>query len=862
MQQRADLIKLYVDGGIINIKDIKNHYNSFGLGGDLLKAGASFIPGVGTVIDGIDLIKDPSWKNAGYFVGSLASDVLGLTAIKGLAKTAKTLKAIETIATAEKASTASKYAKLASKKGSIDKLNNVRKSAKAAGDRGRAYYDNLVANRKLLEAKVAADNAEAKFKLATGVNVFYDSISQGVQTLNPYLQYDNKEQLNKFENGGNTNNSIEDNTESKSRPLKTLFNKTRENKALGVVAPIIAMQQMLLEAKEERQSNEELAKELGIDYNGEIFKVPDDLAERDFVTRANEQIKTKTDAELKNELKSKSYDDLINIQSSLASEGYYDITLQKGKSKQASEIQRRLVKEGLLTQKDVDGDIGKQTITALQTMLVKKGYLPEFTDDGRENIDGFLGKRTQEAFKLYNRDYNIDGELGSRTINAYLEKENRKQKGFNTHVSAEGMQDQCAAWVSKKFDTVTGKSKQNGVYGNAWQMLKNVEDAGGQMLFNLYEDAAFSNMKSGNQIKNTVDKLVKTKNFDYSQLQAGDVVGIHNPSSLHYDDVLKEGTTYNTHVGIIADVQNGIPIVEHNIGGKVRRERIDKLTGSLRGKPTVTVASRPKQGESLKGVLSFDNIKSDLKLPTTPNEEMQEYMNSLASSKSTFKQIYPSVDMDFIEKAAVAIIKRETNFMEDKQSDVRKGSAGIKSAATANLRSLIHAIEGTPEESKSQDLTKMKYSSLGSQYRAAIGLTDPEQLSNDPTITGRAVMLLLSKNYDYFKRLAKENPSLKLTEEDIRNATILSYNRGIGSTSTLGFNKDGSPNFEEIKYLREKSKVDAKEKDISATNLKYLSKLGDSAGIFGNWLYDNYGEEHTPYVAAANKILQKLNENN
>lgn len=185
----------------------ESRVNKFGPGGDLLKAGASFIPIVGTVIDGIDLIKDPSWENAGYFAGSLASDVLGLTAIKGLAKTTKVLKAAKALAETEKAATAAKYVKLASKAESINKLNNAKKSARAAGSRGRAYYNDLVANRKLLEAKVAADNAEAKFKLASGVNLFYDATSQGVQTLEPYVEYYNGGEINKFGTGGDTENN-------------------------------------------------------------------------------------------------------------------------------------------------------------------------------------------------------------------------------------------------------------------------------------------------------------------------------------------------------------------------------------------------------------------------------------------------------------------------------------------------------------------------------------------------------------------------------------------------------------------------------------------------------------------------------
>lgn len=202
MKDRAALIDIYVKSGIIDLGEIRKDYNSFGPGGDLLKAGASFIPVVGTVIDGIDLIKDPSWENAAYFAGSLASDVLGLTAIKGLAKTSKALKATKALAETEKAAAAAKYAKLASKTEAIDKLNNAKKSARAAGQRGRAYYDDLVAKRKLQEAKVAAGKAEAQFKLASGVNLFYDTTSQGIQTLEPYVQHYNGGKLNKFATGG------------------------------------------------------------------------------------------------------------------------------------------------------------------------------------------------------------------------------------------------------------------------------------------------------------------------------------------------------------------------------------------------------------------------------------------------------------------------------------------------------------------------------------------------------------------------------------------------------------------------------------------------------------------------------------
>lgn len=589
--------------------------------------------------------------------------------------------------------------------------------------------------------------------------------------------------------------------------------------------------------------------------NGPKYSVPKGNAENVFVRKANEIIRDKTESDLRKELNSKNEDEIREVQRSLANEGYFDIDLTAGKSSNAEGIQKMLVKEGYLKGSEVDGNIGSHTTEMLQKMLVDKGYLPEFTESGKSNIDGDIGKRTREAFKQFNRDFNVDGIAGEKTTAGYLAKEGKKSLGFNMKVSAEGMVDQCAAWVSKKYDSVVGMSKQNGVYGSAWNMLKNVEDSGGQMLFNAYDSPYFDNVKDASGIKRGVVEYMKSNPIDYSILEAGDVVGIHNPSSTHYGDVLKEGTTYNTHVGIVVGVENGVPIVEHNILGKVRRERIDKLTGSAFGQPTVTVASRPKKGAPLEGQLEFNDVKSKIELPSKPNEQMSEYMDSVASSKETFGKIYKDVDMDFIEKAAIAITKRETGFMTNKQSDVLKGESGIMSMAAAAARKAAHWWRGTPEEVMSQDLTKMKFASLSSQYRKAIGLETPDQLSTDPTITGRAVTLLLSKNYDYFQRLAKKHPELGLTKEDIQNATIWSYNVGLGALASLGFEGSGEYKGEarpkEIERLRAISQPGYKEKDIRATNWKHLGALGE-------YMYDNFGDPHTPYVAAANETIARL----
>lgn len=630
------------------------------------------------------------------------------------------------------------------------------------------------------------------------------------------------------------------------------------------------------------------------DSQQRTVQVPKGNPSKEFVNRVNSVVEPKTQQELLTELESKDINEVLSLQKELANAGYYDIDLNKGRSKNAVNVQNDLVEKGYLSGKDVDGIIGKQSISALQQMLVDKGYLNRIASNGKSNVDGVIGKNTREAFKRYNRDLNVNGVIDTRTREAYLKNSN---KDFSTYVSAEGMQGKCAGWVTKKFDDVTGASKQNGVCGNAWTMMKNVEDAGGQMLFNIYENPEFSDVENAKDIKKATEKSLKNTNLDYSQLQPGDIVGIYIPSSNAYGEVLKEGTTYNTHVGIVSEIKDGVPVVEHNIGGKVRKENINNITGTRYGKAAVTVASRPKYEGKINNTLSFNpDIKSSLSIDNhTPNEHLQEYMNSLASSKETLRSIYDEseVDLDFIEKAALAITKRETGFMENKQSDVKenwnKGIREAKDAVMSHARDAAHVMRNAKEkydkgkipefnlndfkdlsgymkevfdvvtdvndEIISQDLTKMKFNSLPKAYRDAIGLTSPEQLSTDPTITGRAVSLLLAKNYEYFTRLSKKYPELGLTKEDIENAVIKSYNTGMASLYSLGFdNETGKLDKEEVEKLRRESAIGAKEKNVNATNWKYLGDIGE-------WLYDRLASPHTPYVSAARNTMSRIKSN-
>lgn len=118
-------------------------------------------------------------------------------------------------------------------------------------------------------------------------------------------------------------------------------------------------------------------------------------------------------------LKAKTKEDLIAVQQQLADAGYYDQPLQMGKSNTAFDVQDLLIKNNLLSAEERDGNIGENTIRALQTFLVNNNYLPRYTETGYDNIDGMLGNATKNAYNMYLRKSNVDGYYGDRTLNAY-----------------------------------------------------------------------------------------------------------------------------------------------------------------------------------------------------------------------------------------------------------------------------------------------------------------------------------------------------------------------------------------------------------------------------------------------------------
>lgn len=610
-------------------------------------------------------------------------------------------------------------------------------------------------------------------------------------------------------------------------------------------------------------------------------KIPTDNAETYFARQVNNivnqqhnDIYKRSDAYIEELIRKKYGDNIKRLQGELYDQGnFVDKGIRLGKNNKVGDIQKFLVSKKYLTDKDVDGILGKETITAIQKYLNYSGY-----NSGKP--DGIIGENTKAALSQYNKDFFVDGIIGPRTINAY-KKSLLNKHGFDAQFTDNDDIDDCAKFVRKRFDQAVGETRRNGVNGNAWTMIGNILDHGGQSLYNIYNNDLMREAKSPNDVAKLTKQLTSAKAPDFNQVDVGDVIGIYIPGSTHMQEAIDTGTTKNTHVGVVVSIENGTPIVEHKVGGKVRRDKINNLGGAKLGRPIVTAIVRPSISEQVEDSISINNKKSDLKIPDKwKNDQLNEYMESLSGMKQVSQSLFKYNNPDFIEKAAIGILGRETFFMNRKQSDVANDIKHPGSMIMANARKIVHKM--SPREYISGDLTKFKFNSIPENYRKAIGLVDPEQLNNDPSVAARAVYIYLSRAYDFYKRYAKINPHLGMTEEDIENATIDSYNKGIKYT---GVSK------KYIEKLRYESNPEHKVKSIASTNYSKVGKFGrmlipdnitedpvmnmniigrgfarlldaspDIAQSIANVAFDKFSKPTTAYVGAARKYMKQIKQ--
>lgn len=522
----------------------------------------------------------------------------------------------------------------------------------------------------------------------------------------------------------------------------------------------------------------------------------------------------------------------------------------------ALKVAQNIALQQVDTKLDNINKLDKNGVIELQTQLAEEGYYSELLKykskkeikriQRRLNIkvDGIVGTETKNAFTKSQ----IDGIVGRNTRGAALLK--FKNNGFP---EVEQGLDGCAQFVTSVYESQNGlTSKQNGVIGNAWEMPMNIVNKGGTMKYNLYEDPKFKNVKNVADLKQTTLKASKQNPLDYKKVQVGDIVGIYIPSSDMHKVALKDGTTKNTHIGyVVGTDKDGMPLIRHNIHTSYRTDRADAITGSRRGNAFITTVTTPKVSILNVPELLFTPKESRLEVTNKKGKigkDFQKVLNGMEGAVDIFQQMFPNIDVEKALISTVAVQQRETDMGAGRVSDLIEQP---KHKITNDIRTLARKIKGESKESKSSNQMKMKFTSLLPYERKMLGIGTPEDLE-DPYKAGVAALYQMCKNMDYFTRLQQTYPDLGITDDDIESLTMLSYNQGMSKLSNIGFRNDtNTAALGELDYIRSIAKEDARIKDISATNFKYLNSLGQ-------FIYDNFGDTFQPYIASAKEAKKRI----
>ena len=447
-----------------------------------------------------------------------------------------------------------------------------------------------------------------------------------------------------------------------------------------------------------------------------------------------------------------------------------------------------------------------EEVKKIQQDLVDKGYNIGTNKLGAPNIDGKFGSKTLAAYKAELEKVKLKGEVNnSRVLPEKIYSNIAKFSKESTCNTPE-----CATFVSNVYDL--------NILGHAWDMKDNIEKNNGIIKYNIYSDSRFKDVADESTLKN-ITKLVKKNNKASKELfSIGDIVGLYNSNSTYHSQAIREGKgTMNTHVGFVSSFKNGVPIITHNIKGKLYHSPYNQLSIGWIGTPNTKIYE-----------LKNSSPSKDL-LPT-----IQYYANS-------FNKIYGnSLDPNEVTRDIYGILNLETGLGKHTptEKDIKQ-SMTVKKFLGKNAD-----ISGI-----SMGIGKLKLNSFTPQEKTMLGLT-PESIQEKETAIKAATYLYL-KNRKQFEEYAEKNPQLNITEDDIRYMTILSYNQGTKKLLNLGYNNIYKSPQEEVETLRELA-TPKKIKDVTSTKFQYLP------GVLKDWAYSmKYPEGHIPYI---NRVLNHGNK--
>ena len=458
----------------------------------------------------------------------------------------------------------------------------------------------------------------------------------------------------------------------------------------------------------------------------------------------------------------------------------------------------------------------KQEVMGIQKILVDKGFLaPTLIGKQSTSIDGKFGDQTKDALDAFN------------TENA----EEDPQALVFDYIPSALEEPRCAAGMCQILEGNQVLTDALGVkFKDAWDIFENMtESKNSDSIFNIYDDKAFDNVSSVEDLKRITKKVKRKKQTTESDYEIGDIVGLYWDGSSHHNETLSS-KTHNTHSGFVSDIVDGVPIITHNVNGDVRQQPYNELvTAWIR---------RPNENLDIKSQYNVDGIEEmqfdssgiqnlAFRYSGTDVDDKVVYEGErLEQLENIFKRVQfnankipkilnSSVDSKWLESTVVGITGVETGV--GKTVPRTKNDYG-------KVRNLVYDVKGKKDEDISLGIGKTKFNSLDSFAKEYFDIKSVDDLAEDNKGID-AVTYMITKNYELFKDYSKTYPQLGLTETDIRNMTILSYNQGASRLLKTGRVDDNRSAQEEVDALREL--YDATLLDISSTNYSHIPVVGN-----------------------------------
>jgi hypothetical protein len=551
----------------------------------------------------------------------------------------------------------------------------------------------------------------------------------------------------------------------------------------------------------------------------------------------------------------------------------------------------------------IDYDEGSSSaVKAMQQELVDSGYDLGKYGPNKDGIDGKFGNKTKLAYIDF-----MNKKLESKlpiTFNPSTREEECDVNG-------------CALYVTTEFMNEGYDVDNMGVGGDAWTMYDQIVSQGnGSSVYNIFNNPEFKNVSSHHDAKTKSIEAVKNGEVTKDMFQIGDIVGLTNDGSSNWDNAYEaqvDGThfngkkiknkTYNSHVGFVSGIDgNGNPIVSHNISGKVYNDTWDNIHGGGVGwiaRPNSTKSGGFKYDYEANTtehdnaeLLNFFDEKNyegqvddngDQKRYTDEEKVIQN--DAINFVKNNVPIILDELEIpingedgqDWLTNAVIGIGMKETGLGTRKNapSNVeknRKVNNNVKTAIQAvdianpfvdienyfapGDESDFYAKSSLDPNDFSLGITKTKLSGIGEGSKNYYDINS----TSIHTDNNKALAVTIdnfARNYRMLHTYSAENPQLNLTEEDIRNMTIIAHQRGLLSKNRAGggananFGKRHDQTLEQqLESLR--SMYEGSLYDISSTNYRHLP-------VGGDYMYQREFGEHgaESYISSVNRYINR-----